>query len=149
MHKRVLALDIGEKRIGIAASDLSGTMSFPVDVLPSNEVMSGARSWKRILEDHDPEILVIGLPISLSGEENAQAERITRAAELISRDCGLPFEFVDERLSSVQAKRLMREAGLDEKRARGRIDMVAASLFLQAWIDAQAAKERPGDPDEA
>ena len=148
VQKRVIALDIGDKRIGIAASDLSGTMAFPVDVLPAADVMNAARSWKRILEDHDPEILVIGLPISLSGEENAQAERIAQAAALISRGCGLPYEFTDERLSSAEAKRRMREAGVSEKQARGRIDMVAASLFLQAWLDARNARARQDMTDE-
>lgn len=78
--RRVLALDIGEKRIGIATSDLSGKMAFPVCVLPASEVISCARSFRTVLADHDPEMLVVGLPLSLSGERGPQAKRIKQVA---------------------------------------------------------------------
>jgi len=133
---RALALDIGEVRIGIAASDASGTVASPVKVLPAQEVMSGARSFRRILEDYEPEVLVCGRPMTLAGEEGPQAQRVMEVARRISESCGLPLEFVDERLSSAEAKRILRSQGLDERHMRGKVDMVAASLFLQTWLDA-------------
>lgn len=134
---RVLALDIGEVRIGIAASDASGTVASPVIVLPASEVLSHARTFRRVLEDYEPELLVCGRPKTLSGEDGPQAERIMAQAAQIAQACGLPLEFADERLSSREAKRILREEGMSEKAMRGKVDMVAASLFLQAWLDAR------------
>ncbi len=134
---RALALDIGEVRIGIAASDLSGTVASPVKVLPAQEVLSNARSFRLVLEDYEPEVLVCGRPMTLSGEEGPQARRIEEQARRIAAACGLPLEFADERLSSQEAKRILREQGYNERSMRGRVDMVAASLFLQAWLDSR------------
>ena len=136
---RALALDIGEVRIGIAASDASGRVASPVCVLPANEVLAQSRTWRRVLEDHEPEVLVCGRPLTMAGEEGPQAARIRDVAQEISRSCGIPLEFVDERLSSAQAKRILREQGYNERRMRGKVDMVAASLFLQTWLDARAS----------
>ncbi len=134
---RVLALDIGEVRVGIATSDASGTVASPVTVLPAQEVLSQARTFRRVLEDYEPDLLVCGLPKTLAGEDGPQAERIRAQAAQIARACGLPLEFADERLSSREAKRILREEGMSERAMRGKIDMVAASLFLQAWLDAR------------
>ena len=133
---RVLALDIGEVRIGIASSDATGTVASPVCVLPAQEVLAGARTWRRVLEDFEPELLVCGLPHTMSGEEGPQAQHVREVASEVARCCGIPLEFEDERLSSVEAKRILRRQGLSERRMRGKVDMVAASLFLQTWLDA-------------
>ena len=134
---RVLALDIGEVRVGIAASDATATVATPVVVLPAAEVLEHARSFRRVLEDYEPELLVCGLPKTLAGEDGPQAERIRLQGQAIASACGLPLEFADERLSSREAKRILREEGMSERSMRGKVDMVAASLFLQAWLDAR------------
>ncbi len=134
---RALALDIGEVRIGIAASDASGRIASPVKVLPAAEVLAHAKSFRYILEDYEPDVLVCGRPQTLSGEDGPQAERIMAQARQIATACGLPLEFADERLSSAEAKRILREQGLNEKQMRGKVDMIAASLFLQAWLDSR------------
>jgi putative Holliday junction resolvase len=133
---RALALDIGEVRIGIAASDASGTIAVPVKVLPAAEVLQNARTFRNIVQDHEPDVLVCGRPKTLAGEDGPQAQKIMEQARKIADACGLPLEFEDERLSSQEAKRILREQGLSEKSMRGRVDMVAASLFLQTWLDA-------------
>ena len=132
-----LALDIGEARIGIAASDRTGTLASPVAVLPAAEVTSLARTFRRVVEDYEPDVIVCGLPRTLAGEAGAQAERVRRIGEDVARALGLPLEFVDERLSSAEAKRILREEGLSERSMRGKVDMVAASLFLQTWLDSK------------
>ena len=134
---RIMALDIGEVRIGIAVSDPSEKLASPVCVLPSTEVLSNAKSFKRVLEDWDPEMFLFGLPKTLSGSEGPQAQRVRKAADTIARNAGLPYEFGDERLSSAEAKRSLRESGLSEREMRGKVDMIAASLFLQSWLDAR------------
>ena len=132
---RALALDIGEVRIGIAASDVTGTVASPVAVLPAQEVLSNARTWRRVLDDYEPAVLVCGLPETMAGDRGPQAQNVQHVAERIAASCGIPLEFVDERLSSVEAKRILRAQGLNERRMRGKVDMVAASLFLQTWLD--------------
>ncbi len=134
---RVLALDIGEKRVGVAVSDPAGRVASPVCVLPAQEVFSHAAPFRRVLGDWEPELLLCGRPMTLSGEEGPQAQRIAAQAEKIAATCGLPLEFADERLSSAEAKRILREQGLSERSMRGKVDMVAASLFLQSWLDAR------------
>ena len=132
---RILALDIGQTRIGVAISDPRERVASPVCVLPANDVLSNAKSWKRVLEDWEPELILSGLPYTLSG-------RIRGVAASIGKAAGLPVEFTDERLSSQEAKRSLRESGMSERDMRGKIDMIAASVFLQAWLDARHAGER-------
>lgn len=125
--------------MGVAVSDASGRVASPVKVLPAAEVLGHARTFRRILEDYEPDVLVFGRPQTLAGEDGPQAERLMGQARQIAADCGLPLEFADERLSSAEAKRILREEGLRERDMRGKVDMVAASLFLQAWLDARAS----------
>ena len=132
-------MDIGEKRVGVAVSDPDERVASPVCVLPFSEVSAHARSWRIVLEDWEPELLLCGLPFTLAGEEGPQAQRIRQVAEQIGAASGLPVEFADERLSSAEAKRSLREKGLTEKAMRGKVDMIAASLFLQSWLDARNA----------
>lgn len=130
-----MALDIGEVRTGIAVSDPAGRVASPVTVLPTSEVVANARTFREAIEDWEPELLVCGLPMTLAGEEGKQAARIREASEAISEACGIPHEFTDERLSSREAKQRLREMGYDEKRMRGKVDMIAASIFLQSYLD--------------
>ena len=139
-----LALDIGGTRTGIAVSDRTGRVAMPLKVLPASEVENMARTFRMIIEDHEPDVLVCGLPQTMAGEEGPQAEHIRAIAERVSRACDLPLEFIDERLSSSEAKRVLREQGLSEKQMRGKVDIISASLFLQAWLDSQRRKEDRG-----
>ena len=139
---RILALDIGEVRVGIAVCDPGERVASPVCVLPAREVTDNAKPFKRVLEDWEPELILSGLPYTLSGEEGPQASRIRGVAASIGKAAGLPVEFTDERLSSQEAKRSLRESGMSERDMRGKIDMIAASVFLQAWLDARHAGER-------
>ncbi|RRF99687.1 MAG: Holliday junction resolvase RuvX [Coriobacteriaceae bacterium] len=137
---RAMALDIGEVRIGVALSDTTGSLASPLTVLPVQEVLSNAKSFRRILEDWEPDILVIGRPKTMAGEDGPQAQRIMEQARQIADVCQLPLTFQDERLSSQEAKRILRKQGLSEKKMRGKVDAVAASLFLQTWLDRQKMK---------
>ena len=142
---RVLALDIGEKRVGVAVSDPQERVASPVCVLPAADVLANARPFRAVLEDWEPELLLCGLPYTLAGEEGPQAARIRQAAGAIGAAAGIPLEFTDERLSSAAAKRSLREKGFSEKAMRGKVDMIAASLFLQAWLDARSSARPNGN----
>lgn len=135
---RALALDIGEVRVGIAASDATGTVASPVKVLPANEVFSLARPFRLVIEDYEPDVLVCGRPKTMSGEDGPQAEKLMAQALDLGNRLGIPVEFADERLSSSEAKRILREQGMSERNMRGKVDMIAASLFLQAWLDSRS-----------
>lgn len=132
-----MALDIGKVRTGIAISDPGEKVASPVAVLPTSEVQGNAVSFRRICEDWEPELLLSGLPLSMNGQRGKQAESIEQIARQIAKNLDLPLEFSDERLSSSAAKRSMHEKGMTEKQMRGKVDMVAASLFLQSWLDAR------------
>ena len=139
---RVLALDIGEVRVGVAVSDPQERVASPVCVLPASEVETCATPFRRVLEDWEPELLLCGLPLTLAGEEGPQAQRIRAVAQRVSTQTGLPLEYEDERLTSSEAKQILRRQGLNDKAMRGKVDMVAASLMLQTWLDSRHAAER-------
>lgn len=139
-----LALDIGETRIGIAVSDRSGCVASPVKVLPAAEVIGLAKSFLYIVEDYEPDVLVSGRPMTMAGERGPQAERVEAQAHKIADALDLPLYFEDERLSSAEAKRILREQGLSEKQMRGKVDMIAASLFLQSWLDSRQERDERG-----
>lgn len=134
---RVLALDIGQVRCGIAISDPAGKIATPLCVLPMEQVEKHAAPFKRVLEDWEPELIVSGLPYTMAHENGPQAQRVRNLATKVAANCNLPLEFFDERFSSKDAKRILREQGLKESEMRGKVDMIAASLMLQAWLDSQ------------
>lgn len=136
-----LALDIGQTRIGVAVSDRTGRVAMPVKVLPAAEVTGLARSFRAIVEDHEPDVIVSGFPRTMAGEDGPQAARVREIARSVANALQLPLEFEDERLSSSEAKRILRAQGLNEKQMRGKVDMIAASVFLQAWLDARTAAD--------
>jgi putative Holliday junction resolvase len=133
---RILGLDIGEKRIGVAVSDPSGTVATPLAVIDARKAMGDGRELSRLVADYEAELLVAGLPLSLDGSEGPQAARVRAAAERLAKLVSLPVEFADERLSSTAARRAMTEAGVSDRDKRGSIDMVAAAIFLQSYLDA-------------
>ena len=137
----VLALDIGDARVGVAFGCDSNQIATPLKVVSLDDVMNKSKDFKLILDDYMPEKFIVGLPKSMDGEENAQAVHVKDIADEISLIYGLPVEFVDERLSSVEAKAILREQGFSEKEMRGKVDSVAASLFLETWLNQQKSKK--------
>ena len=135
---RVLALDIGEKRVGVAYATTDFKVAIPLEVVAASEVENRGPAFRRIMEDHEPDMILAGLPLSMSGERGKQAKRVEAIAQAVASSYDLPLVFVDERLSSSQAKRILHEQGMTERQMRGKLDCVAASLFLQAWLDGQA-----------
>jgi putative Holliday junction resolvase len=136
---RILGLDIGEKRIGVAVSDPSGTVATPLAVIDARKALGDGRELARLVVDYEAELLVAGLPLSLDGSEGPQAARVRSAAERLAKFVALPLEYADERLSSTSARRAMTEAGVSDRDKRGSIDMVAAAIFLQSYLDARPA----------
>lgn len=134
---RALGLDIGSVRIGVAVSDPAGCVASPVAVLDARALAADLRPLLRLVEDYETECLVVGLPLTLAGEEGPQAAVVRSEAERLSRGTGLPVYFADERLSSEEAHRSMAASGLSAREQRGAVDKVAAAIILQGWLDAR------------
>jgi len=148
---RVLGLDIGERRVGVALSDPEATMATPYRVLDSQDAMEG-RALLDIVEEFEVTCVVVGLPLSLDGGFGPQAEKIRTVADRLAGRLPVPVVFHDERLSSAEAGRRMAESGMSEKERRGKVDMVAAALILQGYLDAQghsSMSDESGDCGEA
>lgn len=132
---RVLGLDIGSVRVGVAVSDPTGAVASPLAVLDARALRSDPAPLVRIAADYGVESLVVGMPLTLSGDEGPQAVETRAAAARFSEAIGVELHYQDERNSSIEAKRTMRAAGLSEKEQRGAVDKVAAAIMLQAWLD--------------
>jgi putative Holliday junction resolvase len=136
---RVLGVDFGEKRIGLAVSDPTGTIATPLETVQRR---AGKRppvaEITRIAESLGVEHVVVGLPLDLRGEENDWCREVREVGRKIAERLGVSVSFVDERLSSVRAERAVRDSGLKkaERERKERVDAAAAQLILQAWLDA-------------
>lgn len=119
MCMRVMGLDIGEKRIGVAIADTATGIAVPLRVMDAHDVLGNTRSWRALVQDNEPDMLVCGLPKTMRGDTGGQARRVRDCAERIAQACGLPLEFADERLSSAEAKRLLPRAGVVGTRDAG------------------------------
>ena len=139
----VLGLDPGSRRIGVAASDALGIAARPLAV-----VDAGATSVEEIAsiaEDLGATLVVVGLPVGLSGHEGESAERARALASAVGERTGLVVEFADERFSTARAEELLRSSVRDRRERRRLVDAAAAAVILQGWLDARAAQER-GNP---
>lgn len=140
---RALGLDPGSKRIGVAVSDLSGSIASPLLVLRRGE--SNARdvdAIARIARDEEADVIVIGLPLNMDGTRGPSARAAAGLARQLATVVDVPVELHDERLTTVTADRSMLDAGLDAVERRQRVDKVAAAIMLQSWLDARAVRLR-------
>jgi len=135
---RVMALDLGSKRIGVAVSDLTGTIASPHSVIDrSSSPRHDHDTIRRLVLDEEAEALVIGLPLSLDGSTGPAAKAVIDEAKRIGTVVGVPIHLQDERLTTVAADRLLREADLSATQRRRFVDKVAAAVILQTWLDAR------------
>ncbi len=138
MTGRVLALDVGSRRLGIAVSDPTGTVATPLLTLQRRGPSEDASAIGRLAAEHGATVVVAGLPVSLSGHEGPAARSVRAYVdELRERLPELVFELADERLSTVAAERALVAGGVRRRARRDVVDQVAASVFLQAWLDAR------------
>jgi putative Holliday junction resolvase len=134
---RMLALDVGDRRIGLAVCDSAEALATPVATV---EHTSHARDIETILAaaaERQAKRIVVGMPLSLSGDMGPQARKVARFVEKLAAETDIPVEAVDERYSTAEARRLMAEAGAGRPRERGRVDAAAAAVILQSYIDSR------------
>ena len=130
-------MDVGSKRIGLAISDLLGITAQGLDTLHRQNKRTDFAQLERVIREHDVTEIVMGLPLRMSGVEGLQAEKMQAFAEEVRRRFKLPVHLWDERLTSAQANRLLRETEMSIKRRGAVVDQMAAVLILQSWMDAK------------
>lgn len=135
---RALGVDPGTKRIGLAVSDLSGTIASPLLVLRrSKSAQHDLAEIARIARDEEAEVIVVGLPLNLDGSMSRSARAATAEAKRLATLVDVPVELHDERLTTASADRSMIDAGMNAIERRQVVDKVAAAIMLQSWLDAR------------
>lgn len=137
--RRVLGLDVGSRRIGIAVSDPLGITAQGLETLERRNKRYDFEHLQRVIRDYEVKEIVVGLPLRMSGAEGTQSEKMRAFAEELHKKFRLPVHLWDERLTSAEANRFLRETELSiEKRGKA-VDRMAAVLILQSWMEQQSA----------
>ncbi|MDP9309781.1 MAG: Holliday junction resolvase RuvX [Chloroflexota bacterium] len=149
MNGRVVALDVGDKRIGVAACDPSGIVVRAVGVVQAEPQTQALAEIQRIVNAEEAVLILVGLPLTLRGEHGPQAQRVTAFADALRQVVAVPLVFRDERFTSVEAERIIEARGGKRKknRRRGEVDEVAATLILQDYLTEQEF-QRPRSYDD-
>ena len=135
---RILGLDVGARRIGVAVSDPLGITAQGLDTLQRKNKRHDFAQLESVIREYDVKEVVVGLPLRMSGAEGIQAEKMQAFAADLRKRFGLPVHLWDERLTSAEANRLLRETELSiEKRGKA-VDRMAAVLILQGWMEGRA-----------
>jgi putative Holliday junction resolvase len=133
---RVLGLDLGDARIGVAISDPERRLAVPVGTITTGAPQD-LKAIAALVREHDAVAVVVGHPISMSGARGPRAQHAEEFAGALRGFLQVPVELHDERLSTVEADRALREAGAGGRARRRAVDRSAAAIILQAWLDAQ------------
>jgi putative holliday junction resolvase len=137
---RLLGLDIGNRRIGVAISDGLGLTAQPALTLIRKKPREDLRSLARLARRYDCQEIVVGNPLHLSGEQSRQAEKTQAFAKLLADETKLPVHLWDERLTTSEAHRILYESGRPRAEHREVVDQVAAVIILQGFLDARRSQ---------
>ena len=138
---RVIGLDLGDVRIGVAISDDDRRMAMPLGTVHTG-APADLKAIAKLVEEHGATVVVIGLPLSMTGEHGSAAVKAGAFADALRAFLHVPVALHDERLSTVEAERALREAGVGGRERRRLVDRSAATVILQAWLDAH--RSHPG-----
>ena len=134
---RILALDLGKKRIGLALSDPLGITAQGLPTLERTNIREDLTALAHLAEAHQVTLLLVGNPLHMTGKEGRQTEYARDFAGRLAKKTGIEVQFWDERLTTVEAQRVLRESGISiEKRARA-VDRLAAVILLESYLDRQ------------
>jgi putative Holliday junction resolvase len=132
---RILGLDVGDSRIGVAISDPVEIIATPLTVITRDNDSATIDTIVRLVDQYDVKQIVIGLPYSLDGSLGLQANKVKDFVDKLSQSTGVSIELRDERLSTVAAERLLRGAGNKRAKEKSRLDAAAAAFILQGYLD--------------
>ncbi len=140
-NRRILALDVGTKRIGVAVSDALGWTAQGLTVLAREPASRLWEELERLLQQYDVGEIVVGYPKNMDGTVGPRAKEVEAFARELERHFSLPVRFWDERLSTVAAERSLLEADMSRKKRRRQVDRIAAVWILQGYLQARGARE--------
>lgn len=136
---RILALDLGKKRIGLALSDPLGITAQGLPTLERTNIRTDLSALEQLIQEHGVGMILMGHPLHMSGKEGRQAEYTREFAERLAKRTGLDVKFWDERLTTVEAERVLKESGISiSKRARA-VDRLAAQILLESYLSSEEA----------
>ncbi len=142
---RVLGLDLGRRRIGLALSDPKGVIALPAGALRRRDLASDLESLRALAVEREVERIVVGLPIHMNGRLGAEAEAAQAFARALAEATGLPVDTLDERWTTLEAERALRATGRKARRRREVVDSVAAAILLRTYL---ARLANPPDREE-
>lgn len=142
-EKRILGLDVGDRRIGVAVSDELMLTAQPLEVINRSELDKDLEHVVRLVKSYDACLVVVGMPLMLDRTVGRQAEKVEQFVEVLRNRLDIPVRTIDERLSTSLAERVMISAGVRRKKRRQHIDALAAAGILQVYMD-----RRRNMPDE-
>ena len=137
---RVLGIDFGARRLGLAVSE--GDVALPVGCLERRDLPRDLEALAEMAREREVEQVVVGLPVHMDGRRGPEAEAAERFAKRVGVRLGVPVHLVDERWTSVEARRAV--GGRRRRRQKGTVDSVAATLILRTWLESGGAAARPG-----
>ncbi|HUQ91880.1 MAG TPA: Holliday junction resolvase RuvX [Bryobacteraceae bacterium] len=144
--KRILALDVGLRRIGLALSDPLGITAQGMETLQRRNLRTDLAILQRLAAEHEVSLFVVGDPLHMSGDASRQGALVREFAGQLEERCGLPVQLWDERLTTVEANRVLRSSGISQEKRAKAVDRLSAVLILQSYLDAlPGANEWPGE----
>lgn len=136
---RILALDVGKRRIGLALSDPLGITAQGLETLERTRIRDDLARLKQLATEREVSLFLVGLPLHMSGAESAQAAYVREFARRLEEYTGVPVRFWDERLTTVEADRALREGHASLQQRKRSIDRMAAVILLESYLDSGAA----------
>jgi len=132
---KILSIDHGDKRMGIAASDDLGMLAHPLEFILAEPYEEFLNRLKEILAEREVEQIIVGMPRNMDGSYGPQALKVQDFVAALKKSVVVPVQTWDERLTSVAAERQLREAGVNAKQAKAKVDASAAAVMLQSYLD--------------
>lgn len=136
MEKRIIAFDIGDKRIGVAASDPFNTFALPgTTYFRTKSAEADAENLAKLVREKDAGLIVCGMPVNFDGSESIQTEKTRRFVEILQTKTDVPIVFEDERFTTMEAERVLIAGGVRRENRKQSIDSIAASYILEGYLN--------------
>ena len=137
---RILGIDYGDARIGTSVCDEMETMALPLKTVKSESMRKNIDAMAKLAREESAGLIVVGLPLNMDGSEGERASKTRSFGKVLSKVTGLEVEYVDERLTSVEAEEIMDTVGVKKGKRKGIIDTIAAQIILQTYLDIKKKK---------
>jgi len=134
---RVLAIDHGTKRMGIALSDPSGIVASPLEFIPAEPFAPFLNRLKELIREKEVELILIGMPRNMDGSYGPAAAKVQEFVAVLKENIAIPIQLWDERLTSAQANRFLLQADVKRKDRKEKVDKAAAAILLQSYLDSR------------